>query len=76
MPANLPAGKTAFMVKNVGKQAHNFEVRGSGLDKSFWINLPPNETKTLQVDLKAGNYDAQCRVKGHEAERKVHLTVK
>jgi uncharacterized cupredoxin-like copper-binding protein len=76
MPTNLPVGKTAFIVKNTGKQPHNFEVEGSGIDKSFWINLPPNESKTMQVDLKPGTYEADCHVKGHEKEKKVSLTVK
>jgi iron uptake system component EfeO len=75
MPNNLPAGKTAFIVRNTGKQAHNFEVEGSGIDKSFWIALPPNESKTMQVDLKPGTYEGDCKL--HEGkEAKVRLTVK
>ena len=77
MPGKLPAGKTAFIVRNTGKQAHNFEVEGSGIEKSFWIALPPNESKTMQVDLKPGTYEADCKVTGHEGkEGKVRLTVK
>lgn len=77
MPSNLNAGKTAFVVKNVGKEPHNFEVRGSGLKKSFWIDLPPNESKSMQVDLQPGSYEADCQLKSHRGkEATVHLTVK
>ncbi len=77
MPNNLSAGKTAFVVKNTGKEAHNFEIEGNAIEKSFWISLPPNETKTMQVELKPGTYEANCRVKGHEGkEPKTQLVVK
>jgi len=77
MQTNLPAGKTAFVVRNTGKQAHNFEIEGNAMEKSFWVSLPPNETKTMQVELKPGTYEADCRVKGHEGkEAKTRLVVK
>lgn len=77
MPSNTSAGKTAFIVKNSGKQSHNFEIEGAGLKKSFWLNLAPGATKTMQVDLKAGTYEADCRLKEHDGkEAKVRLTVK
>jgi hypothetical protein len=77
MPKSLPAGKTAFIVRNTGKQGHNFEVEGGGLEKSFWFAVPPNDSKTMQVDLKPGTYAAICRAEGHEGkESKVSLTVK
>jgi iron uptake system EfeUOB component EfeO/EfeM len=77
MPSNLKAGKTAFIVKNTGKQGHNFQVAGSGLNKSFWFDVPPNETKIMQADLKPGTYEADCQVKEHAGkEKKVQLTVK
>ncbi|MFN2476471.1 MAG: cupredoxin domain-containing protein [Chthoniobacterales bacterium] len=77
MPSNVAAGKTAFIVKNTGKQAHNFQVAGSGMNKSFWFDVQPNESKIMQVDLKRGTYDAECQVKDHAGkEKKVTLTVK
>jgi iron uptake system EfeUOB component EfeO/EfeM len=77
MPGNVAAGKTAFVVKNTGKQAHNFQVAGSGMNKSFWFDVQPNDTKIMQVDLKPGTYDADCQVKDHAGkEKKVKLTVK
>ena len=77
MPKSLQAGKTAFVVKNTGKEAHNFEIEGQAIDKSFWFNLAPNQTKTMQVDLKPGTYEADCTVDGHAAkEKKVQVVVK
>ncbi len=77
MPGNLTAGKTAFIVKNTGKQAHNFEIEGAGLNKSFWLNVAPGATKTMQVDMKPGTYEADCRLKEHEGkEAKVRVAVK
>jgi iron uptake system EfeUOB component EfeO/EfeM len=76
MPKSLPAGKTAFVVKNSGKQAHNFEIEGSGVDKSFWFAIDPNQSKTMQVDLKPGEYEAICTAEQHGKEQKVKLVVK
>jgi len=77
MPKSLPAGKTAFVVTNTGKEAHNFEIEGEALDKNFWFALSPKQTKTMQVDLKAGTYDAYCTGEGHaKKEQKVQLMVR
>jgi iron uptake system EfeUOB component EfeO/EfeM len=75
MPKSLAPGKTAFMVKNSGKEKHNFEIEGNSMDKSFWLAIAPGATKTMQVDLKSGTYEADCKL--HEGkESKVKLTVK
>src|SRR5688500_235745 len=77
MPRSLPAGKTAFIVKNTGKQKHNFEIEGEHLDKSFWFSIAPKDSKTMQVDLKRGTYEAHCSVGDHaNKESKVKLAVK
>ena len=77
MPKSLSAGKTAFVVTNTGKEAHNFEIEGSGMEKSFWFALGPNQTKTMQVDLRPGTYDAVCTAEAHGGkEQKMRLTVK
>jgi hypothetical protein len=77
MPASLRSGKTAFIVKNNGKQKHNFEIEGENLDKSFWFAIAPKDSKTMQVDLKPGSYDAHCSVADHaNKEAKVKLVVK
>ena len=77
MPKSLARGKTAFIVTNTGKEAHNFEIEGSGVDKSFWFALGPNETKTMQVELQSGTYEAVCTAEKHGGrEQKVKLVVK
>lgn len=77
MPASLRPGKTAFIVKNPGKQKHNFEIKGGHLDKSFWFAIAPKESKTMQVDLKPGTYEAHCGVDEHtNKEASVKLVVK
>ncbi|MBA3881893.1 MAG: cupredoxin domain-containing protein [Chthoniobacterales bacterium] len=73
----LKAGKTAFVVTNRGKERHNFEIEGNSLEKRFWLGIAANDTKTLQVDLKPGTYEADCGIKEHTGrEQKVKLTVK
>ena len=75
MPKTLAPGKTAFVVKNEGKEKHNFEIEGQNLDKSFWLAIAPGSSKTMQVDLKTGTYEADCKL--HEGkEGKIKLTVK
>lgn len=75
MDQSLAAGKTAFVVKNTGKEKHNFEIEGSNLEKSFWLAISPGDSKTMQVDLKAGTYEADCKLHGTK-EPHVKLTVK
>ena len=77
MPRNLRAGKTAFIVANTGKQKHNFEIEGEHLDKSFWFGIAPKDSKTMQVELKPGSYEAHCSVDAHASkEARVKLVVK
>ena len=77
MPRSLSAGKTAFVVTNNGKQNHNFEIEGENLEKSFWFSLSPKQTKTMQVNLKPGTYEADCSVDEHaNKEGKIKLVVK
>jgi uncharacterized cupredoxin-like copper-binding protein len=77
MPTSLKRGKTAFVVKNTGKQKHNFEVQGNGTDQKFLVNLGRNETKVLHVNLKRGTYTVYCPVNGHRKKgMDVKLTVR
>ena len=62
MPTSLKPGKTAFIVKNAGKQKHNFEVKGNGTDQKFITDLTPKQTKVLHVSLKRGTYTVYCPV--------------
>ena len=82
MPASLRSGKTAFIVTNTGKQKHNFEIEGDKSSRSgpWRAEVPPlarKETKTMQVNLKPGTYEAHCSVAEHaNKEGKVKLVVK
>lgn len=62
MPTSLKPGKTAFIVKNDGKEKHNFEVEGEGTDRKFITDLTPKQTKVLHVSLKRGTYTVYCPV--------------
>jgi uncharacterized cupredoxin-like copper-binding protein len=62
MPTSLEPGKTAFIVKNDGKEKHNFEVKGDGTDRKFITDLTPKQTKVLHVNLKRGTYTVYCPV--------------
>ena len=77
MPKRLEPGKTAFVVRNTGKEKHNFQIEGEGIDKKFFASLGPDETKVLHVDLKRGTYKVYCPVKEHDAEgMQITLSVK
>ena len=65
MPTSLETGKTAFVVKNTGNEKHNFAVRGKDGTHEFMVDLQPNETKVLHVQLKRGTYSAYSPVDGH-----------
>jgi archaellum component FlaG (FlaF/FlaG flagellin family) len=56
MPTRLRPGKTAFVVKNAGKTAQNFEVEGQSVDRKFVAAPNPGQTKVLHVYLKRGTY--------------------
>jgi Cupredoxin-like domain len=77
MPKRLEAGKTAFVVRNSGKEKHNFEIQGEGIEKKFLADLGPDETKVLHVNLKPGNYKVHSPAKNREGEGlSLNLTVK
>jgi hypothetical protein len=56
LPKQIPAGKTAFVVKNSAGMKQNFRIRGEGVDKRFMMDVDPNDSKTLNIDLKPGTY--------------------
>lgn len=66
MPATLSAGKTAFVVKNAGKDKHNFRIKGEGVDEKFLMNVSSDDTKVMHVDLKPGTYEITCPEKENE----------
>ena len=65
VPTSLEPGKTAFVVKNTGTEKHNFVVRGKDGTHKFTVDLQPNETKVLHVQMKHGTYTAYSPVNGN-----------
>jgi len=65
MPKSAAAGSTTFMITNTGKEVHNFEIEGNGIEKRSG-ELGAGETKTLLVELKPGKYEVYCPVPGHK----------
>jgi hypothetical protein len=63
MPTQLQPGKTAFVVKNAGKTAQNFEVEGRSVDRKFVAAPNPGQTKVLHVYLKRGTYSVYSPAK-------------
>jgi uncharacterized cupredoxin-like copper-binding protein len=77
MPRQLVPGKTAFVVRNTGKQEHNFEITGEGIEQKFYAPVDPNASKTLHVELKPGSYKVFCPVKDHAGKgMELDFTVK
>lgn len=60
LPAKVAAGKTAFVVKNNGKEKHNFRVKGDGVDERFLLDVKPADSKVMHVTLKPGKYEVTC----------------
>jgi hypothetical protein len=56
MPTTLKPGKTAFVVKNSGSAAQNFEVVGPSVDRQFVTAPGAGDTRVLHVTLKRGTY--------------------
>ncbi|HME89386.1 MAG TPA: cupredoxin domain-containing protein [Chthoniobacterales bacterium] len=77
MPATAKAGKTTFVVKNLGKKVHTFAIKGEGIDQKISPNPKPGETASLEVDLKPGAYEITCPVDFHTGRgMKTTLTIK
>lgn len=76
MPSTLNAGKTAFLVKNTGKEKHNFHIKGQGVDEKFLMGVATNDTRIMHVQLKPGTYEITCPEKEKQGDPMKHtLTV-
>ncbi len=76
LPKKLGAGKTAFVVKNTGKEKHNFHIQGQGVDEKFLMGVAANDTKVMHVQLKPGTYHVTCPEKEKQGDAMKHtLTV-
>jgi uncharacterized cupredoxin-like copper-binding protein len=76
-----PAGKVTFVVKNVGKMAHEFVVLKTAKPAGDLLShggeaseagnvgeiakVKPGETKKLTLTLKKGHYSLLCNYPGH-----------
>lgn len=75
----LPAGKTKFIVTNVGEFTHNvaFSLEGQGIIGKSPDFKKDQNPQTFEVDLKPGTYKMVCTIVGHEDAGMVGtLTVK
>lgn len=68
MPDTLPAGPTTFVVHNDGLKHHSFKLEGPGDEAIIDKPLPPGETGSLTVTLKAGEYKVYCPIGSHEVK--------
>jgi iron uptake system component EfeO len=73
----VPAGKVTFSVRNAGNEEHEFEVFKGETVVDEIEGLVPGLTKSLTVDLAAGDYTFVCKLNGHDQlGMKGTLTVK
>jgi plastocyanin len=68
MPETLPAGPTTFVVHNDGLKYHSFKLEAPGNEAILDKPLPPGETGSLTVTLKAGEYKVYCPIGSHEVK--------
>lgn len=61
-----PAGSITFAVKNADSQEHEFEIFKGETVVDEVEGLVPGLTKTLTVNLEAGEYTYVCKVNGHD----------
>jgi len=76
LPMHIAAGKTAFVVRNNGSMRQNFQISGEGLEKRFLMDVAPNDSKTLNVDLKPGSYKVSIPDSKDARMTETTLTVK
>jgi hypothetical protein len=67
------AGKVTIALRNQGSVTHSLDSSGTKLTTR--ILAPPGQSKSVEVDAKAGTYTLLCDVPGHEATMHAQLTV-
>jgi len=91
-PSEVAAGRVSFKVHNAGAINHEFVVlrtnkkasellKGNEADETGNVgeigDIPPGQTKTLSLNLKAGHYALICNLTGHyKAGQHADLTVR
>ena len=68
MPHTLPAGPTAFLVRNEGHKSHSFKIEGPKIDGQLEAIVRPGETGSLEVTLQPGEYKVYCPIGSHAAK--------
>jgi uncharacterized cupredoxin-like copper-binding protein len=68
IPETLPAGPTTFAVHNDGTKKHSFKIEGPGIEEIITMPLAPQETASLTVTLKPGDYKVYCPIGSHEVK--------
>ncbi len=68
MPDTLPAGPTTFVIHNDGQKHHSFKLEGPGSEGIVDKPVPPGETGSLTITLKAGEYKVYCPIGSHEVK--------
>ena len=63
---NAPAGSVTFSVRNGGSQEHEFEIFQGETVVSEIEGIVPGLTKSLTVNLAAGDYTFMCKINGHD----------
>ena len=58
------AGTYTISLRNDGTVPHNFTIKGIGKTP----DVPPGETATTELTLKAGNYEYFCSIGDHAEE--------
>jgi uncharacterized cupredoxin-like copper-binding protein len=66
-PLKVKAGKVRFLLMNRGSVEHDFMIpevmEAMEHEKDL---VQPGKSKTIEVDLKPGRYEAVCTVPGHK----------
>lgn len=63
--ARVPAGTVTFRFRNDGVSAHDFVLRGEGVEHRTCV-IGKGKAETLTVTLRPGVYTYICSVAGHE----------
>lgn len=65
---SVKTGEVRFIVTNAGTMSHGFEVEGQDVKFDEELDpFPAGQTRTLEVELPPGHYEAYCQVPGHKA---------
>jgi uncharacterized cupredoxin-like copper-binding protein len=66
-PLKAKAGTVRFVLMNRGTVDHDFAIptlAGHGNHEQHLV--PPGKTRTVDLELKPGTYEAVCTVPGHQ----------